>query len=149
MARSLWTGSITFGLVSIPVEVHTAVRDKQLRFHMLTAKDKSRVRFQRVSEKTGRAVDWDDLVKGYEYAKGRYVVLTPKDFEAAALEKTRRIDIMDFVKADEVDDRYFDLMERLRASLEGAGAGGRKGTRKPVSARGRKSAKRKGRSRAA
>jgi DNA end-binding protein Ku len=108
MARALWSGAITFGLVSIPVEVHTAVRDKQLRFHMLTAKDKSRVKFQRVSEKTGRPVDWDDLVKGYEYAKGRYVVLTPKDFEAAALEKTRTIDIMDFVKAEQVDDRFFD-----------------------------------------
>lgn len=108
MARALWKGAITFGLVSIPVEVHTAVRDRQLHFHMLTAKDKSRVKFQRVSEKTGRAVEWDDLVKGYEYTKGRYVVLTPKDFEAAALEKTRTIDIMDFVQADEVDDRYFD-----------------------------------------
>ena len=58
-------------------------------------------------------MDWDDLVKGYEFAKGRYVVLTPKDFEAAALEKTRRIDIMDFVKADEVDDRYFDTPHYL------------------------------------
>ena len=108
MARALWTGAITFGLVTIPVEVHTAVRDRQLRFHMLTARDKSRVKFQRVSEKTGRPVDWNDLVKGYEYAKGRYVVLTPKDFEAAALEKTRTIDIMDFVKAEQVDDRFFD-----------------------------------------
>lgn len=108
MARALWKGAITFGLVSIPVEVHTAVRDKQLRFHMLTAKDKSRVKFQRISEKTGRPVDWEDLVKGYEYAKGRYVVLTPEDFEAAALEKTRAIDILDFVNGEEVDDRFFD-----------------------------------------
>jgi DNA end-binding protein Ku len=104
----LWKGAITFGLVNIPVEVQTAVRDRQLHFHMLTPKDKSRVKMQRVSEKTGRAVDWDDLVKGYEYAKGRYVVLTPKDFEAAALEKTRTIDIMDFVRTEEVDDRFFD-----------------------------------------
>jgi DNA end-binding protein Ku len=108
MARALWKGAITFGLVSIPIEVHTAVRDRQLRFHMLTAKDKSRVRFKRVSEKTGREVEWDELVKGYEYSKGRYVVLTPEDFEAAALEKSRAIDIMDFVKAEQIDDRYFD-----------------------------------------
>ncbi len=108
MARALWKGAITFGLVSIPVEVHTAVRDRQLHFHLLTAKDKSRVRYRRVSEKTGREVDWDDLVKGYEYSKGHYVVLTPKDFEAAALEKTQAIDIMDFVKREEVDDRFFD-----------------------------------------
>jgi DNA end-binding protein Ku len=108
MARALWKGAITFGLVSIPIEVHTAVRDRQLRFHMLTAKDKSRVRFKRVSEKTGREVEWNALVKGYEYAKGRYVVLTPEDFEAAALEKTRTIDILDFVKGEQIDDRYFD-----------------------------------------
>jgi DNA end-binding protein Ku len=108
MARPLWKGAITFGLVSIPVEVRTAVRDRQLHFHLLTAKDKSRVKYQRVSEKTGKPVEWDDLVKGYEYTKGRYVVLTPQDFEAAALEKTRTIDIMDFVKVEEIDDRFFD-----------------------------------------
>jgi DNA end-binding protein Ku len=108
VARALWKGAITFGLVSIPIEVHTAVRDRQLRFHLLTAKDRSRVRFKRVSEKTGREVEWNDLVKGYEYEKGRYVVLTPRDFEAAALEKTRTIDILDFVRAEQIDDRYFD-----------------------------------------
>lgn len=119
VARALWKGAITFGLVSIPVEVQTAVRDRQLHFHMLTPKDKSRVKMQRVSEKTGRAVDWNDLVKGYEYAKGRYVVLTPKDFEAAALEKTRSIDIMDFVKAEEVDDRFFDTPDHLTPAAGG------------------------------
>lgn len=109
MARPLWKGAITFGLVSIPIEVHTAVRDRQLRFHLLTERDKSRVKYQRVSEKTGKPVDWNDLVKGYEYSKGRYVVLTREDFEAAALEKTRTIDILDFVmKSEEIDDRYFD-----------------------------------------
>jgi DNA end-binding protein Ku len=108
MARPLWKGAITFGLVSIPIEVHTAVRDRQLRFHLLTAKDRTRVKYERISEKTHKPVAWDDLVKGYEYAKGRYVVLTPEDFEAAALEKTRTIDILDFVKADEIDDRFFE-----------------------------------------
>lgn len=108
MARPLWKGAITFGLVSIPIEVHTAVREKKLRFNLLTAKDKSRVRYQRVSEKTGKPVEWDDLVRGYEYEKGRFVVLTPEDFEAAALEKTKTVDIMDFVKSEEIDDRYFD-----------------------------------------
>jgi DNA end-binding protein Ku len=108
MARPLWKGAITFGLVSIPIEVHTAVRDRQLRFHLLTAKDRTRVKYERVSEKTHKPVEWNDLVKGYEYGKGRYVVLTPEDFEAAALEKTRTIDILDFVKANEVDDRFFE-----------------------------------------
>jgi DNA end-binding protein Ku len=94
--------------VSIPVEVHTAVREKKLHFNLLTAKDKARVKYQKVSEKTGKPVEWDDLVRGYEYQKGRYVVLTPEDFEAAALEKTKTVDIMDFVKAADLDDRYFD-----------------------------------------
>ena len=108
MARPLWKGAITFGLVSIPIEVHTAVRDRQLRFHLLTAKDHARVKLERVSEKTHKPVAWNDLVRGYEYSKGRYVVLTPEDFEAAALEKTRTIDILDFVKTEEIDDRFFD-----------------------------------------
>ena len=108
MARPLWKGAVTFGLVSIPIEVHTAVRDRQLRFHLLTERDTSRVKYQRVSEKTGKPVAWEDLVKGYEYSKGRYVVLTREDFEAAALEKTRTIDILDFVKAEQIDDRFFD-----------------------------------------
>ncbi len=108
MARPLWKGAITFGLVSIPIEVHTAVRDRQLHFHLLTEKGRSRVKYARISEKTGQPVEWADLVKGYEYSKGRYIVLTPKDFEAAALEKTRTIDILDFVKAEDIDDRFFD-----------------------------------------
>jgi len=108
MARPIWKGAITFGLVSIPIEVHTAVRDRQLRFHLLTAKDHVRVKYERISEKSRKPVAWDDLVKGYEYSKGRYVVLTPEDFDAAALEKTRTIDILDFVKSEDVDDRFFD-----------------------------------------
>jgi DNA end-binding protein Ku len=108
MARPIWKGAITFGLVSIPVEVHTAVQNRQLHFHLLTAEGKSRVKYQRVAEKSGKAVDWDDLVKGYEYEKGRFVVLTKEDFEAAALEKTKTIDILDFVKAEQIDDRFFD-----------------------------------------
>jgi DNA end-binding protein Ku len=119
MARPIWKGAITFGLVSIPIEVHTAVRDKQLHFHLLTAKDHVRVKYERVSEKTHKPVAWNDLVKGYEYSKGRYVVLTPEDFEAAALAKTRTIDILDFVKAEEVDDRFFDKPYYVTA-----GAGG-------------------------
>jgi DNA end-binding protein Ku len=75
---------------------------------MLRRKDKSRVQFQRVAETDGEVVAWENIVKGYEYAKGQYVVLTPQDFEKAALEKDRVIDIQDFVEGDAVDDRYFD-----------------------------------------
>jgi DNA end-binding protein Ku len=108
MARALWKGSISFGLVNIPIELHTAVRDHRPRFRLLHAGDMSPVRFERVCIRDGKPVAWEDLVKGYEYQKGRFVVLTKDDFRAAALDKTRTIDIVDFVKADEVDDRYFE-----------------------------------------
>ena len=108
MARALWKGAIAFGLVNIPVELHTAVRDNRPRFRMLHADDKSPIKFQRVCAREGKPVAWDDLVKGYEYEKGRFVVLTKEDFQAAALEKSRTVDILDFVKAEEIDDRFFE-----------------------------------------
>jgi len=108
MPRALWKGSISFGLVNIPIELHTAVRDHRTRFRMLHASDKSPVKFQRVCIRDGHPVAWEDLVKGFEYAKGRFVVVTKDDFEAAALEKTRTVDIIDFVKAEEIDDRFFE-----------------------------------------
>ena len=104
----MWSGSLSFGLVNIPVEVHTAVRDHRPHFRLLHGTDRSPISYERVCQKEGRAVAWDDLVKGYEYEKGRFVVLTKEDFKAAALEKTRRIDILDFVEADAIDDRFFD-----------------------------------------
>jgi DNA end-binding protein Ku len=108
MARALWKGSISFGLVNIPIELHTAVHNHRPKFRMLHAKDKSPVRFERVCIRDGHPVAWDDLVKGYEYQKGHFLVVTKEDFKAAALEKTRTIDIIDFVKADEIDDRFFE-----------------------------------------
>jgi DNA end-binding protein Ku len=109
MPRPLWKGAVTFGLVSIPVELHTAVRDHRPHFRMLHAKDKSPVRFERICIRDGHPVAWDDLVKGYEIAKGHFVVLTKEDFKAAAVEKTQTVDILDFVKADEIDDRFFEV----------------------------------------
>ena len=108
MARALWKGSISFGLVNIPIELHTAVRNHRPKFRMLHAKDKSPVKFERVCVRDGKPVAWEDLVKGYEYEKGHFVVLTKEDFQAAALSKTRTVDIIDFVKADEIDDRFFE-----------------------------------------
>jgi DNA end-binding protein Ku len=119
MPRALWKGSISFGLVNIPIELHTAVRQSRPKFRMLHAKDKSPVRFERVCLKDGRPVAWDDLVKGYEYEKGRFVVLTKEDFKAAALEKTRTVDILDFVKSDEIDDRYFETPYYMTPSKGG------------------------------
>ena len=108
MARALWKGAIAFGLVNIPVELHTAVRDSRPRFRMLHAEDKSPVKFERVCAREGKPVAWDELVKGYEYEKGRFVILTKEDFKAAALEKSRTVDIRNFVKGEEIDDRFFE-----------------------------------------
>jgi DNA end-binding protein Ku len=108
MPRAIWKGSISFGLVNIPIELHTAVRNHRPRFRMLHAKDKSPVRFERVCIRDGHPVAWEDLVKGYEYEKGHFVTVTKEDFQAAALNKTRTIDIIDFVKSDEIDDRFFE-----------------------------------------
>ena len=108
MPRAIWKGALSFGLVNIPIELHTAVRDHRPRFRMLHAKDRSPVRFERVCVRDGTPVAWEDLVKGYEYAKGRFVIVTKEDFKTAALEKTRTVDIIDFVKADEIDDRFFE-----------------------------------------
>jgi DNA end-binding protein Ku len=108
MARALWKGSISFGLVNIPIELHTAIRDHRPKFRMLHAKDKSPVKFERVCVRDGKPVAWADLVKGFEYQKGHFVVMSKEDFQTAALEKTRTIDIIDFVKAEEIDDRFFE-----------------------------------------
>ena len=118
MSRALWKGAISFGLVNIPIELHTAVRDNRPRFRMLHASDKSPIKFQRVCARDGTPVAWDDLVKGYEYEKGRFVVLTKEDFQAAALEKSRTVDILDFVKSEEIDERFFETPV-LRAARQG------------------------------
>ena len=106
--RAIWTGSLSFGLVNIPIALHKAVRDSRPHFRMLHAKDKSPVRFERVCIRDGKPVAWEDLVKGYEYQRGHFVVVTKEDFKAAALEKTKTVDILDFVKAEEIDDRFFE-----------------------------------------
>jgi DNA end-binding protein Ku len=119
MPRPLWTGALSFGLVNIPIEVHSAVRDNRPRFRMLHAKDQSPISFERVCRRDGETVAWEDLVKGYEYEKGRFVVLTREDLRGAALEKTRRVDVLDFVKAEAIDDRFFDTPYYLTAGKGG------------------------------
>ena len=108
MARAIWKGSIAFGLVNIPVELHSAVRDSRPRFRLLHKKDESPVHYERVCQSEGTPVAWEDLVKGYEYEKGQFVVLTKDDFKTAALEKTKTIDVLDFVDPTDVDERYFE-----------------------------------------
>jgi DNA end-binding protein Ku len=119
MPRALWKGSLAFGLVNIPVELHTAVRDSRPRFRMLHADDKSPIKFERVCAREGKPVAWEDLVKGYEYQKGRFVVLTKEDFQHAALEKSRTVDVRNFVKGEEIDDRFFETSYYLTPSKGG------------------------------
>jgi DNA end-binding protein Ku len=106
--RSIWNGAITFGLITIPVGLYTATEDRDVSFHLLSGKDKSRIEYKRVSAKTGREVDWDDIVKGYEYQKGKYVVFTQEELEQIAPESARVIDVVQFVDADEVDPIFFE-----------------------------------------
>ena len=108
MPRAMWKGAIAFGLVNIPVELYSATRDHRPRFRLLHAKDESPVHYERVCQSEGKPVAWEDLVKGYEYEKGEFVILTKDDFKTAALEKTKTIDILDFVDPKEVDERYFE-----------------------------------------
>lgn len=105
--RSIWTGSVAFGLVNIPVKLYSAVQDRALDFDMLDKKDLANIHFKRVNENTGKEVAWGNIVKGYNL-NGKYVVLTDKDFESASPEKTKTIDLQLFVKAVEVDVILFD-----------------------------------------
>jgi DNA end-binding protein Ku len=105
---TIWKGAIAFGLVNIPVELRPAVRTDRLSFRMLHAEDMAPVKYERVCSADGEPVPWSDIVKGYEHSKGKFVVMTPEDFEQAKLEKSKTIDIMDFAKDEEIDPRYFD-----------------------------------------
>jgi len=105
---SVWKGSLSFGLVSIPVELRPAVRQDHVSFRLLYKKDLSPVKYERFSAKGVGPLDWEDIVKGYEIEKGKYVVLTDVDFREAALGKSSAIDILDFVQASEIDPRYFE-----------------------------------------
>jgi DNA end-binding protein Ku len=108
MARAIWSGTVGFGLVQIPVTVHGAEDKDELDMHMLDRRDFSPIGYERVNKKTGKEVAWKDIVKGYEHAKGEYVVLTDEDFKRANSEASSQIDISDFVEFSEIDPRYFD-----------------------------------------
>jgi len=105
---SVWKGSLSFGLVSIPVELRPAVRPDHVSFRLLYKKDLSPVKYERFSAKGEGPLAWSDIVKGFEFQKGQYVVLTDEDFRAAALGKSTSIEILDFVEQSEIDPRYFE-----------------------------------------
>jgi DNA end-binding protein Ku len=103
----MWRGAISFGLVSIPVRVYTATEEKTLRFNQLHEKDHGRIRYKRVCSVDGEEVPFDEIVKGYEYEKDRYVILTDEDFEKVPVESTRTIDIAQFVDRSEIDPIHY------------------------------------------
>jgi len=105
--RAIWKGSISFGLVNIPIALYPATKKEDLRFRLLRKSDLSPVNYKRVAEADGKEVPWDEIVKGYEYEKGKYVVLKDEDFERVDLEATQTVDIKDFVKIDEIDPIFF------------------------------------------
>ncbi len=107
MARAIWKGSISFGLVNIPIALYPATRREELKFRLLRESDLSPVNYKRVAEKDGKEVPWDQIVKGYEYENGKYVVLKDEDFERVDLEATQTVDIQDFVDQEEIDPIFF------------------------------------------
>jgi DNA end-binding protein Ku len=120
MKRSLWTGSISFGLVNVPVKAFTAVRDHDVHFHQLDKKSGSRVRYRKVAEETGKEVKKDDIVLGFEVRNGRYVTFDETEMKALRPEKTRVIEVSDFVELAQIDPIYYENTYWLVPDGEGA-----------------------------
>ena len=108
MPRAIWSGAISFGLVNVPVKLYSAVSPKTVRFHQLHAADGVRIQQKRVCPQDGEEVPWDEIVKGYEIAPDRYVVIEPEELEALNPKKTRTIDIEDFVDLADIDPIFYD-----------------------------------------
>ncbi|MGZ8900386.1 MAG: non-homologous end joining protein Ku [Limisphaerales bacterium] len=106
--RAIWKGSISFGLVNIPIGLYPATRKEDVSFRQLRADDFSPIRYKRVAEADGEEVPWEKIVKGYEYEKGQFVLVTDEDFEKAMPEATQSIDIIEFVDLSDIDPMYFD-----------------------------------------
>jgi DNA end-binding protein Ku len=107
VARPIWSGVISFGLVSVPVRMFSATESKELRFHFLDRRDMSPIGYDKVNKDTGKHVDPDDIIRGFEFEKGRFVELTDEDIDRLDVELTHTIDICDFVSIEEIDPIYF------------------------------------------
>src|SRR5688572_16743355 len=108
MARPVWKGHISFGLVNVPIVLYSAERRADLSFQLIDSKNAARIRYERVNEETGEEVPWDKIVKGFEYEQGSYVLLSDEEIETASVEMTRTIEIEQFVDLEQIDVRYFD-----------------------------------------
>ena len=105
--RPIWSGYINFGLVNIPVNLQSAEKHEQMHFHLLDARDNARIRYQKINEETGKEVPWDKIQRGYEYTKGKYVILKDEDFKKISI-AAKTIAIENFVDKDEIDYEYFE-----------------------------------------
>ena len=121
--RSIWSGAIGFGLVNIPVKLFSAVQQSDLDLDMLDKKDHANIRFKRVNEKTGKEVAWENIVRGYNL-DGQYVILSDEDFKKASPEKTKIIEIAEFVDEDKIDSMYFETPYYLEPQKAGVKAYG-------------------------
>lgn len=119
--RSIWTGAIGFGLVNIPIKLYSAIQSSDLDLDMLDKKDHSNIRFKRVNEKTGKEVAWENIIKGYKM-DDQYVILTDEDFQKASPEKTKIIEIAEFVEESEIDGIYYDTAYYLEPDKSGGKA---------------------------
>ena len=106
--KTIWNGSISFGLVTIPVKLYSAVQPKSLKFKLLSKKDNSPIKYKRVSEKDGKEVKWEDIVKGYEISKGNYYTITKEELSKLKPEKSDLIEVLEFVNVDRIDPIYFN-----------------------------------------
>jgi len=117
MARSIWSGTITFGMIAIPVKLFTAVRHQAVSFNQLDDRNMGRIRYQKVSAETGDEVTSDQIVKGVEISKGRYIVVTPDELEPFIPAATKTIDLEEFVDLDQIDPIFFDKPYYLAPNL--------------------------------
>jgi DNA end-binding protein Ku len=108
MARPIWNGTISFGLLNVPVQLHSGERSVDLHFRMLDSRDNTPVRYERVNSESGEEVPWKEIVKGFEYSKGSYVVIDEEDIRKAAPESTETVEIEAFCDRDEIDPMYFE-----------------------------------------
>ncbi|HZR20496.1 MAG TPA: Ku protein [Verrucomicrobiae bacterium] len=120
--RAIWKGSISFGLVNVPISLYPATTRKELSFHLLRKSDLSPIKYKRVAEADGKEVSWEQIVKGYEYEKGKFVVITDEDFERADIEATQTIEVLEFVQLKQIDPIFFDQPYYLEPQRQGAKA---------------------------
>ncbi len=118
MARPIWSGSVSFGLVNIPVKLFSAVSRKSVRFNQIEAETGARIRQKRVSEKTGEEVEYKDIIKGYELPTGEYVTITPEELDALDPESARTIDLEEFVDLADIDPVFYDSAYYLAPSAD-------------------------------